>query len=456
MAAQRRRAPAAVVDETALVLPPLMEWITEVSPHLQSPTHLPEWCSMLERAAQRLSVRGLCAVPIRHYKTVTAMHGIAWALLQDPTLRIIYLTHTQLYANTRGREIRDLCRRVGVEIQEGHSTIHEWRTTSGGGVLTMSSTASALGQDVDILVCDDPFDGPEAADDPNIRHRIDETIAFYTARLSRGGSCIIVMSRFHPDDAIGRRLRRTSEIWEYVHQEALIDEGKETERAFAPLVKTVAELKKIREALREVDPRERVWWSQFQNQPKADSGDLFHGPTRYGSLPTEPGWRDVIGIDLAYSQSRRADFFALVLMRIWGSTAYVRMVSRLRADLAVLEMEIRRAWTVNGTRCPIFSYVSGPEKGAILYFVEHGVPINGMHARYNKLVRAQKTIDFWNDKRVLIPEGADFDPFLNRVAAFRGLEVDDDDEVDALVSAVDGAMWSGGQTPTRTLGQRRI
>lgn len=411
---------------------------------------------MMERAGRRMGVRALCATPIRHYKTVTAIHGIAWALLQDPTLRIIYVTYGQLYANTRGREIRDLCLRLGVQIREGHSTIHEWRTVQGGGVFTMSATSSALGQDVDILIVDDPFENSVAADDPNIRQRVDETIAFYTARLNRMGSCLIVMSRFHPDDAIGRRLRRTAEIWEYVHQRALIDEGMVTERAFAPSVRSVAELKQIRAALRESDPRERVWWSQFQNDPKADSGDFFKLPKRYGILPDEPGWRDVMGIDMAYSQSRHSDWFALVLLRMWGSTAYVRKVTRLKADLAVLEMEIRRTLEFNKSRCPIYSYVSGPEKGALIYLGDHGLMINAMNARYNKLVRAQKTIDVWNDQRVLIPHGEDMEPFLNRIAAFRGLDVDDDDEVDALVSAVDGGLWSNVTSATRLVGQRRI
>ena len=454
MTAWKKKADAK--GEGGLVLPPLMDWIPKVSPQFEKPEHLGEWCSMLERAAKRQSVRGLCATPIRHYKTETAKHGIAWALLQDPTLRIIYVTYGQLYANTRGREIRDLCQRLGIEPKAGHNTLHEWRTAEGGGVFTMSATASALGQDVDILIVDDPFAGPEEADDPSIRQRVDETIAFYTARLNRGGSTVLVMSRFHPDDAIGRRLRRTREVWENVHQRALIDEGLETERSFAPKVRTVEELKKIREALKEVDPRERTWWAQFQNEPKADTGDYFHGPKRYGLLPTEPGWRDVIGIDLAYSQSKSADFFALVLMRMWGSTAYVRKIERLKADLNVLEMAIRAAWQAAGGKCPIFSYVSGPEKGSIIYFGEKGVMIHAMPARYNKLVRAQKTIDVWNDGRILIPEGAEYDPFLNRVAAFRGVEGDDDDEIDALVSGIDGGLWSSVTNATRSLGQRRI
>lgn len=448
-------------------LPPLLEWIPEVSPELTSPYHLAPWCSMLERAGRRESVRGLCAIPIRHHKTTTTVHGIAHAIKNDPRLNVIYMTHSQLYANTRGRQIRDLSARVGVNIQKGHNTIHDWKTEEGGGVLTMSAQASALGQDVDWLVWDDPFESADEASKPEVRQRVDETIAFYTSRLSVGGSVTGIMSRFHPDDAYGRRLRRTAVAWEEVTSAALLNEGTPEERAFAPEVRTVEQLKVHRAELKEVEPREQTWWSQFQNDPRAQSGDLFRSPKRYGELPTEPGWRDVMGIDLAYSRSKRADWFALVLLRMWGSTAYVRKVERLKADMSVLVMTIRAAWAWNAQsydpdeqargRCPIFSYVSGPEIGAIAYLAELGINVNALPARFNKLVRAQKTIDVWNDGRILVPHGTENDGFLGRVAGFRGVESEDeDDEVDALVSAADGGLWSTATTATRALGQRRV
>ena len=433
--------------------PPLLDWIPSVTPTMVAPTHLADWCAMLQRASRRERVRGLCAVPIRHYKSWTAFHGIAWVLKEvDPSFRFIYMTHTKHYADQRGRDIRDLCKRVGIKVERGHDTMAEWRSEEGGGVIAMSAESSALGKDADGIIVDDPFEGPEAADDPEVRQRVDETIAFYTSRLSPGGFCLVLMSRFHPDDAIGRRLRRTVESWDYIHHRALSDEGV----AYAPEVRSADELRRIRAELREIDPRERTWFSQFQNEPRSDSGDLFKAPKRYGELPTEPGWRDVMGIDLAYSQSKRADFFALVLLRVWGSTAYVRLVSRLKADLSVLEQEIRRVWAWNGSRVSPYSYISGPEKGAIVYFGDRGVQVNAMPARYNKLVRAQKTIDKWNAGEILVPLGTECDGFLGRVAAFRGIEGDDDDEVDALVSAIDGGMWSGGQSATRLVGERRI
>ena len=106
------------------------------------------------------------------------------------------------------------------------------------------------------LIVDDPLD-EHGADNPKVREDVDEAISLYTARCMKAGKrgpVLIVASRFHPDDPIGRRLQRTAVDWVYVHHAALLDEGTPGERAFAPLVWPVEELKRVRLELAEKDP----------------------------------------------------------------------------------------------------------------------------------------------------------------------------------------------------------
>jgi len=136
---------------------------------------------------------------------------------------------------------------------------------------------------------------------------------------------------------------------------------------------------------------------------------------------------------------------------------YVLDVVRERADFNVLENLIRQRWNWYG-RCPIYSYISGPEKGAIRYFTDRGIPIQGLPARYNKATRAQKTIDRWNNGKIQIPiEGTWVPGFITRVKAFTGSDkARDDDEVDALVSVCDGMMASDAASMPRAFGQARL
>jgi len=401
-----------------------------------------DWTDLVERSLNE-PIRGLCALPIRHYKTETTMHGIVWLLIQDPSLRIVFLSHNFEAAQNRGKRIRQLAKAAGVGATErGWDTIAEWRNSEGGGVVVMSAEQSKLGYDCHVLIADDPID-EFGAEDPKVREAVDATIAHYTARCMRKGKpgpVLLVMSRWHPDDPIGRRLQRSAVQWVYVHHEAIKDEGTDAERAFAPDVWGLEALRHMRKELAEKDPTERLWHAQLQNNPRPMGSDLFGAPTYYKALP-DYGYRKAFGIDMAFTSGEGSDYFARVAARVYGTKCYILDVVRTKLDAHMIESTCRADMGRFG-RAPFYSYMSGPEVGMAKMLQERGVPIARMHARYNKLVRAQRTIKRWNNGEILIPEGALWVPgFLARVSAFRGHETGtDDDEIDALVSMSDAAM----------------
>lgn len=419
----------------------LLERIPQLSPEHQPPWHLSEWTSLIERAATE-PVRALCAVPIRHYKTETTLHGIVWLLEQDPTLRVIFLTHSHDAAEARGKRLRQLAEETKIGPTRGWNKIIEWQNDQGGGVVVMSADQSKLGYDCHVLVFDDPID-EFGANDVKKREAVDQTISHYTARCMRRGkpgAVLGVMSRWHPDDPIGRRLQRLAVKWEYVHHEAIKDEGLPTERAFAPEVWDIPALKQMRAELAEKDPTERLWWAQLMNNPKPIGSALFGPATFYTQLPTW-GFRKGYGLDLAYTTTDGADWFARCVGRMYGPKMYLIDVVRHKIDAHLIESTLKADLNKHG-RAPMFSYMAGPEVGMARVLQERGVPVARMLARYNKLVRAQRTIKRWNDGDILVPEGALWVPgFLHRVSCFRGREKDtDDDEIDALVSMCDGVM----------------
>jgi len=433
----------------------LLDYIPVLSPEHDRPDHMHPWATLMERA-DREPVRGLCALPIRHYKTETTLHGIVWLLKRDPTRRIIFLTHSFEAAQSRGKRLRQLAKAAGVGATErGWDTIVEWRNDAGGGVVTMSAEQSKLGYDCHVLVADDPID-EHGAEDAKIRESVDATISHYTARCMRKGQpgpVLIVMSRWHPDDPIGRRLQRTAATWEYVHHRALIDEGIPGERAFAPHVWDVAALKQMRAELAEKDPTERLWWAQLQNEPRPLGADLFGPATYYSALPTY-AFRKAFGLDMAFTTGEGSDWFARVAARIYGTKLYLLDVMRNKLDAHLIESQCKADLNKYG-RSPFFSYMSGPEVGLARILQERGVPISRMHARYNKLVRAQRTIARWNNGEIMVPEGAPWvTGFLHRLACFRGHDTgSDDDEIDALVSLCDGSMGSMVAGGLRTFGR---
>jgi len=452
---------AALIDDCGV-----LDFIPKLSPEFHSPFHLRDWCECIEHVLEG-GVRALCAIPIRHHKSETTYHGIAWLLRRDPTLRILVMVADHEVANDRGKRIRQLCEAAGVGPERGTNVIVSWRNAKGGGVQIMSAKQSKLGQDVDVLIVDDALSEQDALD-KSVRDAIDMAIAHYTARAGRTGrrgSVLLIMSRWHPDDPIGRRLARKAIEWRDIHAAAVATNDNGEEIAFAPDVMPLEELNKRRAELKEADPNERIWHAQFQNDPQPDVPGLFRSPTRYAELPQRPGFRVVIGADLAYSSARHADYFALVVLKIWpeltldgklSEVAYVTQVWRERWDPAQSEQIIRLARGMNPGAI-IYSYMSGPEIGIARYLEDKGIPIEVMPARYSKRQRAQQAIDLSNAGRIRFPEHAPWvSGFVSRMILFSGIETaGDDDEIDALASAVAGGMGAGlGFSPT-TCGKPR-
>ena len=75
-----------IVESNRFAGLPLLELIPALSPDLRPPHHLKEWCALIERAATE-PIRALCAIPIRHFKTTTTLHGIVWLPMYGCSLK---------------------------------------------------------------------------------------------------------------------------------------------------------------------------------------------------------------------------------------------------------------------------------------------------------------------------------------------------------------------------------
>jgi predicted phage terminase large subunit-like protein len=140
----------------------------------------------------------------------------------------------------------------------------------------------------------------------------------------------------------------------------------------------------------------------------------------------------------------------MVAGRIMGGKLFLLDVAREKLDAHQIESKgkaLASRYGQAGVVTPVWSYMSGPEIGMAKLMRDRGLPICPLPARYNKLVRAQRTIKRWNSGEILVPStnAPWVRGFLHRMSCFRGNDHDDgDDEIDALVSLCDGAMGGAG------------
>lgn len=422
----------------------LLDFVPAVSPRWERPDHLAPVADAFARSCTE-PVDLLLSCPPQHGKTELILHGIAWRLKRDPTLQVFYVSYSADVARTKSRLLRDYALRAGVELREDARAIGEWVTPEGGGVVA-GGFAGFTSRPCQLLVIDDPYGSREDAESAAYREHVHE---FYKStlriRVHPGGSKIVVHTRWHRDDLIGRL--STDPEWHYINLAAIGDRGE----ALWPSHRPLAYLEKIRA------DDDYNWWSLFMGAPRPRGTEVFGSPSYYDELPAS--YYVTVGVDLAYSEKTRADWSVAVVMAheftgvlsadgtaVYRS--YVLEVVRRQArpeDFATNLQQLRSKYP--GAK--FHTYVASSERGgpALLRSLG-GVPIVGHPATADKFVRAQPVAAAWNRQLVPLPSvkyrkaHADEDfswlqPYIDEVGAFTGVNDTHDDQVDASASARD-------------------
>ncbi len=431
---------------------PLLDFIPALSPHLRRPDHLSEWTSLIERCDTE-TVRACCAIPTRHHKTWTTLHGVIRYVGRNPTQRAMIIASEHQRAEWLGEQTRVLRDRAGLKHVRGQDTKRNWSTEEGGGVIVLSVGQSGLGADSALIVADDPID-ENGFGDPTIRDAVDEMIAFYTSRAlvgGRQGSVLLVMSRGDQDDPYARREQRG---WECVTSPVIItDPMTREERAFAPNVLDLPTLKAIRDEMAQADPSLRRWNSQWMNSPLAYADGFFEGQTAWhGDFDA---YTPIIwGIDAAFTAGKKSDYFAAIGMAVMGRIRPIFRAIRHRRGLTEA-IDTLSQLKADYKGCRFVTYTSGPEIGVYHNLADRGIYVETMLARWNKATRAGNSAAAWRRGLIPVRLGEPWTgEYLAEMHSFSGSEIGVDDQVDGTVAAWDASQGTG--FVSKTFGKPRI
>lgn len=442
----------------------LLDFVPRISKRFESPRHLPQLTEFLERIQRREEVRGLFSVPRRHAKTETVLHGIAWLLANDPTLKIGYASYSETFARGKSRLARDYTRAAGVRLRTDSTALDEWHTIEGGGLIARGMEGAWTGLGVDVLIVDDPHKNRAEANSPVKRGRVlDWWHSAGISSLEPGGSALVVHTRWHVNDLIGHLSTVEDGRWEY-HNLPAINDGSDPRREVGEALWPERWPVNLLEA-RKKDVTEYEWASLYQGHPRPRGGAIFNEPSYYDELPETGRWGH--GTDLAYSVKTYADYSVVVTMLRHGSVYYVVDVLRRQCDAPTFAVALRARGKKYGG--PIVWHGSGTEKGVAQFMTSKVPGLQFWPATSDKLQRSQPVAAAWNDGRVLLPtslaatgavpeghEDADrqpewLDPFLTEVQQFTGVNDDHDDHVDALASAFTALQVGMRQRRVRNL-----
>ena len=208
----------------------------------------------------------------------------AWALTKNPALQIMLASHSMELAERFSMEVRRLL------SQERHVALfppilspeldrsRDWRTNDGGGLYATGVGAGGLGRGCSFLICDDLTKNREDAESATGREKLwDWLTSTALTRLTPDGVVIVIGSRWHEDDVIGRLTgpQYNGPKFEVINLEAICEHpesdllGRKEGESIWPEQWTPAKFLETRDLI-----GRREFASHYQGRPTVSGGNL--------------------------------------------------------------------------------------------------------------------------------------------------------------------------------------
>lgn len=301
-----------------------------------------EICDELDRflqdVADKKSPRLIITMPPRSGKSeLVSRRFPAFALGRNPELQIIATSYSSdlsqrfnrdvqrviddekyfdLFPNTRlsNSRVRTDSRGSYIRTSDlfeivGHAGAY--RSCGVGGGIT--------GQGADILIIDDPIKDRAQAGSKTIRDSIWDwyTSTAYT-RLSPGGGVIVMSTRWHTDDLIGRLIQRMGEgdTFRIVNYPAIAEHDELHRKAGEALHPERYPLSTLLQIQKTIGSRD--WEALYQQHPVPDGGALFKLEwfRRWTATSLPPEFdHTLMSWDMTFKDSKNSDY---VVGQVWG------------------------------------------------------------------------------------------------------------------------------------------
>lgn len=252
--------------------------------HYEHYRHTELICEVLQRIADGEQLSMLIEMPPRHGKSMTVTESFpSYYLMKNPEKRVIAAAYSDGLAKKFGRLNRNKFNEYAhelfnIQLSEANAAVKDWGIEGKqGGMIATGIGGSITGQGADLMIIDDPIKNMKEASSQTIRDNIwDEWEATLSTRLHDGASVIVIMTRWHEDDLIGRLLARSPRNWVRLRLPAIAeDEDDLLGRALGePLCRELG-FDERWAADKKAEVGSRTWNALYQQRPSPAGGSIF-------------------------------------------------------------------------------------------------------------------------------------------------------------------------------------
>jgi predicted phage terminase large subunit-like protein len=445
--------------QTARISPALMgAWL---DPEYDLAAH----CTLMGTVVRDVIAQGggfiMVMMPPRHSKTTTcAKWTPIWFLDHFPDKHVIFASYADSYAQAWGRRARNAAvehaDKLRFAVSVDSSSVKEWSTLQGGGMVSVGVGGQLTGRGADLLVIDDPIKDAVQASSDVWRERCWEwwqQTAF--TRREPGATVILVMTRWHEDDLAGRLLASSEAAqWRVLRFPAIAEERDEIDRepgqALWPDRYSVEELELIR-----ANAGSYAWEALYQQRPSPPEGSMFKRGSivAYRDLgdrwltgngkviPKNACWVGQV-VDSALTEGDEADYTAVGTFAC-GPRGEILVLEVARAKLSVPEqwpfiVAARARWKDHPGYRWLGVEDSSAGKALIQIAARLGAPVRALQMGRgewrtpDKVTRASQAAVVCENGLLMVPESNPpwLGPFMHELLYFpKGMH---DDQVDTL------------------------
>lgn len=237
----------------------------------------------LEKLERREITRLCISMPPRHGKSeLCGIRYPAWYLGRNPDHQVIMASCTATLVEKHSRMGRAVMRShryqdvFSARLSKASQSVSEWEIEGHrGGLKALGVGGQITGFGADLLIIDDPHKDRQEADSQHMRDQIwDWYISAGHTRLSKDGVVLVISTRWHEDDFVGRLLRQSPEEWTVLSIPAISEGegdvlGREKGEALWPEFFPIEKLDKQRKL------DEREWNALYQQRPTPPEGGLI-------------------------------------------------------------------------------------------------------------------------------------------------------------------------------------
>lgn len=389
---------------------------------------------LLQQVTDGILKRLIISMPPRHCKTETlTVRYPVYRMVRNPLTRVVVTSYNQKMANKFSHKARAVAEKVHLPFSAKRKAVSEWETPGEGGLMARGVGSPPTGSGFDLVIIDDPVKSHAEANSEAYRERVWEWyIDDITTRLEPGAAIIIVMTRWHEDDLVGRILAsEDAPQWTVLNLPAIAEEHDPVHRregeALCPDrydIQALLALKKTRGSYR--------FNALYQGHPSPPEGSLLQrGWWKYYNCL--PGNFDAVwsSWDCAFKDANDSDF---VVGQVWGrrgADCYLLDQIRGRMGFTATQQAIKaqkRKWP--SLRAV---YIEDKANGsAIIETLRHEIPgIIPVNPEGGKVARVQAISPMVEAGNVYLSEQATWiGDFIEECASFpNGAH---DDQVDAM------------------------